>query len=245
MPPGAEAASSQCIWISSQERLMPFLNRSEAGRQLAMALIKYKNRKPVVLALPRGGVPVAAKVATALNAPLDLVLVRKVGVPFQPELAMGAIVDGGNPIVVRNEDVIRLANIDETEFKAVCDAELAEIERRRTRYLGNRDRVSVAGRAAIVIDDGVATGATTRAALQAVRTRGPKTLVLAVPVAPTDSLGVLSREVDDLVCLEDYVSFGAIGFYYRDFRQVSDEEVVETLRRFPADTESNAKVPVN
>jgi putative phosphoribosyl transferase len=212
---------------------MPFLSRSEAGRKLATALSKYKHRQPVILALPRGGVPVAAEVATALNAPLDLILVRKIGVPFQPELAMGAVVDGGSPIVVRNEEVIRLAGIDEAEFKAACDAELVEIERRRARYLGDRDRVAVAGRTAIVIDDGIATGATTRAALQAVRARNPKSLVLAVPVAPTESLETLRSEVDDLVCLEDHEFFGSIGFYYRDFRQISDEQVVELLARFP------------
>jgi predicted phosphoribosyltransferase len=213
---------------------MPFANRSEAGRKLAAALSKYKHDQPVILALPRGGVPVAAEVAAALNAPLDLVLVRKVGVPFQPELAMGAVVDGGDPIIVRNEDVIRMAGIDESEFTAVCDTELAEIERRRALYLGDRERVVIGGRTAILVDDGIATGATTRAALQAVRARNPKTLVLAVPVAPTDSLASLRREVDDLVCLENYESFGAIGFYYRDFRQVSDEEVIETLQCFPA-----------
>ena len=223
---------------------MPFLNRSEAGRKLATALSKYKDRQPVILALPRGGVPVAAEVATALNAPLDLVLVRKIGVPFQPELAMGAVVDGDDPIIVRNEDVIRMAGIDEAEFKAVCDAELAEIERRRARYLGARERVDVARRTAIVVDDGVATGATTRAALRAVRARSPKTLVLAVPVAPSDSLKSLSREVDDLVCLEDYESFGAIGFYYRDFRQVSDEEVTEILQRTSDQTANKVKVDV-
>jgi predicted phosphoribosyltransferase len=158
---------------------------------------------------------------------------------------MGAVVDGSEPIIVRNEDVIRMAGVDESEFKAVCDAELAEIERRRARYLGDRDRVAVAGRTAIVIDDGVATGATTRAALQAVRTRNPKGLVLAVPVAPTESLGVLSREVDDLVCLEDYEQFGAIGLYYRDFRQVSDEEVIATLQRFPANTAAHTRAQAN
>ena len=153
---------------------MSFRNRSDAGRQLAKALAGYKDQQPVILALPRGGVPVAAQVAAALNAPLDLILVRKIGVPFQPELAMGAVVDGGAPIVVRNEDVIRLAGIDESEFKAVCDEELAEIERRRQRYLGNRKHVDVSGRTAIVIDDGIATGATTRAALRATRMRKPK-----------------------------------------------------------------------
>ena len=170
---------------------MPFRDRSDAGRKLASALAQYTDQQPVVLALPRGGVPVAAEVAAALNAPLDLVLVRKIGVPFQPELAMGAVVDGGAPLVVRNEDVIRLAGIDEADFKAVCDSALAEIERRRQRYLGGRARVEVAGRTAIVIDDGIATGATTRAALRATRMRKPKRLVLAVPVAPTDSLAAM------------------------------------------------------
>jgi predicted phosphoribosyltransferase len=213
---------------------MPFANRSEAGRRLAAALSGYKDRHPVVLALPRGGAPVAAEVAAALNAPLDLIVVRKIGVPFQPELAMGAVVDGDTPVVVRNEDVIRLAGIDETAFKAVCDSELAEIERRRQRYLGNRERAAVAGRTAIVIDDGVATGATTRAALRATRMRNPRRLVLAVPVAPTDHLDELRADADDVVCLEAHDLFGAIGFYYRDFRQVSDREVIEILDRFPA-----------
>ena len=145
---------------------MSFKDRSEAGRKLTKALAAYKDQHPVILALPRGGVPVAAEVATALHAPLDLILVRKIGVPIQPELAMGAVVDGGAPIIVRNEDVIQVAGIDEAEFKAICDSELAEIERRRQRYLGNRERVDVAGRTAIVIDDGIATGATTRAALR-------------------------------------------------------------------------------
>ena len=147
---------------------------------------------------------------------------------------MGAVVDGGASIIVRNEDVIEHVGIDEDGFKAVCDAEFVEIERRRERYLGNRERAEVAGRTAIVIDDGVATGATTRAALRATRMRNPKRLVLAVPVAPSDSLTELRREADDIVCLEHDSVFGAIGFYYRDFRQVSDEEVIEILQRFPA-----------
>ncbi len=185
------------------------------------------------MALPRGGVPVAAEVAAALGAPLDLVLVRKIGVPFQPELAMGAVADGNAPMVVRNEDVVRMAGVSEEEFKAVCDSQLAEVERRRQRYLGNRNAVNVEGRPAIVVDDGIATGATIRAALRATRMRNPSSLVLAVPVAPTDSLAALRGEVDELICLESYENFGAIGYYYSDFRQVSDEEVVETLARFP------------
>jgi predicted phosphoribosyltransferase len=212
---------------------MPFENRSDSGRRLAAALADYRDQQPVILALPRGGVPVAVEVAVALKAPLDLIIARKIGVPFQPELAMGAVVDGIKPIVVRNDDVIRLARIDETDFKAVCERELAEIERRRQRYLGSRERVDVAGRVAIVVDDGIATGATTRAALRATRLRGPKRVVLAVPVAPTESLAALRDEADDIVCLEDYQTFGAIGLYYSDFRQVSDEEVIAMLNRIP------------
>jgi putative phosphoribosyl transferase len=209
---------------------MSFKDRSDAGRKLALALAAYKNQQPVVLALPRGGVSVAAEVAAALNAPLDLILVRKIGVPYQPELAMGAVVDGDEPLIVRNEDVIRLAGIDESEFNAICDSELAEIERRRRRYLGSRERVEVADRTAIVIDDGIATGATTRAALRATRMRKPKKLILAVPVAPTDSLAVMQEEADEVVCLEAYTDFGAIGFYYSNFRPVQDKEVIEVAR---------------
>ena len=211
---------------------MPFKNRSDAGRKLAKALAGYKEQQPVILALPRGGVTVAAEVAAVLNAPLDLILVRKVGVPFQPELAMGAVVDGGAPIIVRNEDVIRLAEIDESEFKRICDSELAEIERRRQRYLGSRQRADVSGRTAIVVDDGIATGATTRAALRATRIRNPKKLVLAVPVAPTDTVAELRSEADEVICLEDHEFFGAIGTYYADFSQVSDETVIDILKRF-------------
>jgi putative phosphoribosyl transferase len=219
---------------------MAFVDRSDAGRRLARALLAYRHRRPVVLALPRGGVPVAAEIAAALNAPLDLVLVRKIGVPVQPELAMGAVVNGGAPIVVRNDDVIALTGIDEAEFEAVRDRELAEIERRRRLWLGDRVSVDVAGRTAIVIDDGIATGATTRAALRALRLRQPARLVLAVPVAPTDTVEALRQEADEVVCLETHASFGAIGFYYADFRQLSDQEVRDIVARFPARAASEA-----
>jgi predicted phosphoribosyltransferase len=198
-----------------------------------MALSSYKGRSAVVLALPRGGVPVAAEVAEALDASLDLVLVRKIGVPTQPELAMGAVVDGAAPIVVRNQEVIELSGTTADEFDAVCARELAEIERRRKLYLGERSRAPIAGQVVIVVDDGIATGATTRAALQAIRNRKPKELVLAVPVAPSDTIERLRGEVDALICLETPELFGAIGYFYRDFRQVGDEEVVEILKRFP------------
>src|SRR5215467_10960067 len=219
---------------------MSFADRSDAGRKLAQALLRYKDQEPVILALLRGGVPVAAEVAAALDAPLDLILVRKIGVPTQPELAMGAVANGGVPIVVRNEEVIRSAGIDEAEFAAVRDRELAEIERRRRLYLGDRAPADVEGQVAIVIDDGVATGATTRAALRATRFRRPSKLVLAVPVAPTDTLVVLREEADDVVCLEDHEFFGAIGFYYADFRQLSDREVKDTVARFPVHAANQA-----
>jgi predicted phosphoribosyltransferase len=197
----------------------------------------------VVLALPRGGVPVAAAVAAALAAPLDLILVRKIGVPFDPELAMGAVVDGDTPLVVRNEDVVRLEGVSETDFQAVCDRELAEIARRRQRYIGGRERADVNGRAAIVVDDGIATGATTRAALHATRLRSPKKLVLAVPVASADSLALLRGEADDVVCLEEHEFLGAIGLYYADFRPIPDEDVIAILTRFPARKSGGARLP--
>ena len=213
--------------------MMTFRDRSDAGRRLAKALSGYKGRNAVILALPRGGVPVAAEVAAALKAPLDLILVRKIGVPTQPELAMGAVVDGAAPIVVRNEEVIELSGTTAEEFDTTCARELAEIERRRQLYIGERPRAEIAGQVVIVIDDGIATGATTRAALQAIRNRKPKELVLAVPVAPPDTITQLRQHVDALICLETPELFGAIGYFYRDFRQVSDEEVVAILKRLP------------
>lgn len=211
---------------------MPFKNRSDAGRKLAARLAHYKGQPIVLLALPRGGVPVAAEVAVALGAPIDLVLVRKIGVPAQPELAMGAIVDGDPPITVRNEDVVQFAGVDESTFQAVRDRESAEIERRRRLYLGDRDRLSVKDKIAIVIDDGIATGATTRAALRAIRMRQPKKLILAVPVGPFDTIEALREEADEVLCLEIYADFGAIGYFYDDFRQTTDQEVIDILARF-------------
>ena len=213
---------------------MLFQDREDAGRQLARALVKYRSRHPVILALPRGGVPVAAEVAESLEAPLDLILVRKIGTPMQPELAMGAVVDGEQPVIVRNQDVIDQTGVSDETFNAVCKKELAEIDRRREHYLGNRDRADVQGQVAIIVDDGIATGATTLAAIQALRKREPKELILAVPVAPLDTLQRLHTEVDAIVCLDTPRDFGAIGYYYRDFRQVSDDEVIAILKRFPA-----------
>jgi predicted phosphoribosyltransferase len=212
---------------------MSFINRIDAGRKLARALLHHKESRPVVLALPRGGVPVAAEVADALHAPLDLVLVRKIGMPMQPEVAMGAVVDGAEPVVLRNEDIVRYARVTDVDFRAIADAELAEIERRRARYLWGRTRVDPAGRVVIVVDDGIATGATVRAALRAVRRRHPRKLVLAVPIGPLSIIEELRREVDELVCLEVYERLGSVGQYYGDFRPTSDEEVVSALARCP------------
>ncbi|HXE26219.1 MAG TPA: phosphoribosyltransferase family protein [Roseiarcus sp.] len=211
-----------------------FHDRADAGRRLAARLARYKGQDAVVFALPRGGVPVAEPVAAMLRAPLDLVLARKIGVPRQPELAMGAVADGGSPVVVRNEDVIAMTGVDEAEFDAVCQRELAEIERRRRSFLGTRVPSEVEGRVAIVVDDGVATGATTRAALRAVRARRPRTLVLAVPVAPPDALELLTSEADEIICLEVHADFGAIGYFYADFHQLDDREVIAILDRFPS-----------
>ncbi len=213
---------------------MSFLNRTDAGRQLAQALSGYKGQAICVYALPRGGVQVAAEIAETLGAPLDLLLVRKIGAPMQPELAVGAVVDGGAPIIVRNDDVIRMTGTRDAEFDRICKQELVEIERRRKRYVQDRPALDPKGKIAIVVDDGIATGATMRAALQATRRRDPKKLVLAVPVAPAESLESLRTEVDEVVCLEVPEYFSALGQFYQDFHQLSDEDVIDTLKRFPA-----------
>ena len=213
---------------------MIYENRSDAGKRLALELAGYKSQEPVILALPRGGVPVAAEIAQALDAPLDLILVRKLGVPMQPELAMGAVIDGAEPHVVRNEDIIAIAGVPEEEFGRICARELAEIERRRELYLADRPRAELRDRVVIVVDDGIATGATVRAALQAVRSKGPRKLVLAVPVAPTSTLKELEGEAGEIVCLQCHEPFYAIGLYYTDFHQVSDREVIGILSRVRA-----------
>lgn len=207
-----------------------FRDRRDAGRRLAAALGAYAGQDVVVLALPRGGVPVAAEVAQSLGAPLDLLLVRKIGSPFHEELAMGAVADGG--ATVRNSDVMAAYGVDEASFAAARAAQLREIERRRAAYLGKRPPVEIAGRVAILVDDGVATGATTRAALQALRARGPRRLVLATPVAPSDVVATLEAHADEVIRLEPLGPVGAIGAHYLDFRQLEDDEVVKTLARF-------------
>ena len=209
--------------------LQPFQDRTSAGKALAKAVLRRKLVDPVVLALPRGGVPVAVEIARDLKAPLDLVLVRKIGVPMQPELAVAAVVDGGEPEVVVNEDVAALCELDQAFIEEQAKVELKEIERRRNLYLLGLARVPIEGRVVIVVDDGIATGASVRAALKALRRKKPKALILAVPVAPSNSVEALRAEVDEFICLQTPDPFFSIGLHYRDFRQVSDEEVVRLL----------------
>ena len=208
-----------------------FLDRADAGRRLAQKLGMWRGRDAVVMALPRGGVPVAAEIARVLEAPLDLVLVRKIGAPFQPELAIGAVVDGEEPELVLNQDVVDALSVPERYIEAERKRQVAEIERRRTLYFAGRERASPAGRPVILVDDGIATGATARVAIHALKRKGPARLILAVPVAPPDSAAELAREVDELVCLETPEQFFAISQFYADFPQVSDQEVSDVLAR--------------
>lgn len=208
---------------------MIFRDRSDAGRRLAKELTQYRIDDPLILALPRGGVVVADEIALALDAPLDLILVRKLGVPWQPELAMGAVVDGARPDVVWNEDIMAQLDLPEAEIEECLEHELDEIERRRRLYLRDQPRADIEGRTVIVVDDGIATGATVRAALEAVRKRLPRRLVLAVPVAPESTLQELSALTDDIVCLQSPEPFYSIGAFYEDFHQISDDEVLSIL----------------
>jgi putative phosphoribosyl transferase len=208
---------------------MRFRDRTEAGIALAELLAGRELADPVVLALPRGGVPVGLEIARRLRAPLDLVMVRKIGVPFQPELAAAAVVNGDAPEIVVNADVAARAGLAEADIAAIAERELREIDRRRAAYLHGRAQVPVEGRTAIVVDDGIATGATMRAALKGVRRRAPARLVLAVPVAPPETLDALAPEVDEAVCLARPRALGAIGAYYLDFAQVPDEAVIRML----------------
>jgi putative phosphoribosyl transferase len=208
-----------------------FHDRREAGRLLAERLLPLRDAHPIVLALPRGGVPVAFEVARALRAPLDLVLVRKIGAPGHEEFAIGAVVDGSPAQSVRNESVIAALRVPESYIAGETARQLAEIARRRAAYLGSRPPIPLAGRAALVIDDGIATGATVKAALKGLAQANPARLVLAVPVAPPEVLEELRPLVDDLHCLLAPDPFRAVGLFYRDFAQTSDEEVVALLRQ--------------
>jgi putative phosphoribosyl transferase len=209
---------------------LPIQDRKAAGRALADLLVdRYRHQDVIVLALPRGGVPVALEIARALDAPLDVMNIRKLGVPFQPELAMGAIASGG--IRVMNSEVIRLAGVDSETIEEVISIESRELDRRERLYRGDRARPALTHRCVIIVDDGAATGATMDAAIQAARQLGPARVVLALAVAPPEIVAMLEEDADEVVCLATPAPFFAIAPWYRDFRQVSDDEVRALLRQ--------------
>jgi putative phosphoribosyl transferase len=208
---------------------MIFIDRADAGRQLAARLRHLYNRDVVVLGLPRGGVPVAAKVAEQLGAQLDVLLVRKLGVPFQPELAMGAVGEGG--ILILDHHTIRRARVTEAQLVAAQERERAELQRRINRYRPGRLAVALAGRTAVIVDDGLATGSTAQAACQVARAHNAQHVVLAVPVAPLGWERRFPAVADDLVCVASPQPFSSIGCSYHDFRQISDPEVLACLHR--------------
>ncbi len=208
---------------------MLFRDRVDAGQQLAAKLHHLRGSKVVVLGLPRGGVPVAAEVARALGAPLDIIVVRKLGVPFQPECAMGAIGEDGARVI--NEETVWFAGVSPSELAATEQREEQEIARRARRYRGGRERQSLAGRVAVVVDDGIATGATARAACQVARALGAARVILAVPVAPEGWQARIGADADEAVSVSTPPSFFAIGQFYDDFSQTSDAEVTACLNR--------------
>jgi predicted phosphoribosyltransferase len=207
-----------------------YRDRRDGGRQLAAALAQYANRRDViVLALPRGGVPVGFEVATQLGAPLEVFVVRKLGVPGHEELAMGALASGG--VRVLDEDLIRVAGVSAEEVQRITEAEQAELDRREREYRGDRPFPDVRGKTAILVDDGLATGASMRAAVAALRLDGPARIVVAVPVAAPETCDAFQSIADDVVCPVTPESFQAVGLWYDDFSQTPDDEVHELLAR--------------
>ena len=211
-------------------KTLTFADRFEAGRQLAERLGRLDLQAPLVFGLPRGGVAVAAEIAKALGAPLDVVLVRKIGAPGQPELAIGAVADGDEPEIVLNGEIVHALGLDEAYIAAAAKRELSLIARRRRAWADLRPGVSPAGRTAVVVDDGVATGMTMQAALRHLRHSGPARLVAAVPVASREAVRMLEGEADGVVCLAAPRRFGSVGAFYESFLQVTDEEVSALLR---------------
>jgi putative phosphoribosyl transferase len=207
----------------------PFEDRRDAGRRLAEKLSRFKDERTVIFALPRGGVPVGYEISLALEAPLDVFVSRKLGAPGQPEFGIGAVAAGG--VRVLNQDVVRRLGIPDDYVQEITAQELAEVERRLRYFRGERPEPEVGGRTAILVDDGLATGVTARAAVQSLRLRKPRRLVLAAPVCAAQTADLFRTAVDELVCLESPSDLGAIGFWYRNFEQTSDEEVVELLER--------------
>lgn len=208
-----------------------FKNRQEAGRQLGQRLLHLIEERPVVLGLPRGGVVVAAEVALALGAPLDVLVVRKLGAPHQPELAIGAVTNGDQPQRILNDRVIALVGVSDEYLQTETAAQLDEVRRRQALYRGGRSAIETTQRTVIVVDDGIATGATVRAGIRALRQTKVKQIVLAVPVAPPQTAKLLRAEVDELVCLATPHTFAAVGAFYQDFSQTTDAAVIAALER--------------
>lgn len=207
-----------------------FRDRTDAGRQLARALMPLAQKRPVILALPRGGVPVAFEISKALDAPLDVLLVRKIGAPGHPELGIGAVVDGADPQVVLNDEIIRHMRPPASYLQRETDRQLEEIEHQRRAYIGDRSPVNVSERTVILVDDGIATGGTARAAIKALKRARATRVILAVPVGPVDTIESFKSEADDVVCLETPHPFGAVGMHYSNFRQTTDEEVIDIMK---------------
>ncbi len=215
--------------VGPNERQKVFADRKDAGRRLAALLAPLRDEQPVVLALPRGGVPVAAEVARALRAPLDVIVVRKLGLPFQAELGFGAIGEGG--VRLLDSDLVRRVGLTERDITQVEALERRELTRRVRRYRDGRAPIAIEGRTVVIVDDGLATGATARTAVRIARARGARHIVLAVPVAPSETVKELQAEVDQVVSLVTPPHFVAVGLWYRDFGQTSDEEVAALLRQ--------------
>jgi putative phosphoribosyl transferase len=208
---------------------MVFDDRVDAGRRLATRLRHLRDEPAVVLALPRGGVPVAAEVARALGAPLDVIVVRKLGVPYQPELGMGAVGEDGVRVI--NPEVVRVADVTAAELATAEARERAEVARRAWRYRGRRPRTALSGRVAVIVDDGIATGSTARAACQIARALGAARVVLAVPVAPPGWQERIGRDADEMISVVTPTPFYGIGQFYADFSQTTDDEVIACLER--------------
>jgi predicted phosphoribosyltransferase len=208
-----------------------FEDRADAGRQLATVIEGEAFDDPVVMALPRGGVPVGYEIAVRIGAPLEILIVRKIGAPGHLEFGLGALVDGDVPELVLNREAIRLVHPPAGYVEAETERQHAEILRRRALYFGDSKPISPEGREVILVDDGIATGGTVRAAIKALGRMGVRRLVLAVPVAPKSELAVLKGSVDRIVCLATPFAFRAVGLHYRDFEQTSDEEVVALMRK--------------
>ncbi|MBO6673734.1 MAG: phosphoribosyltransferase [Rhizobiales bacterium] len=211
--------------------ILPLQNRSEAGRRLAARLIHLKSAQPLVLGLPRGGVPVAVEIAEALDAPLEPMFAKKIGAPDQPELAIGAVADGANPELVLNRHITRQLRLSSDYVREQMEQKLNEIAHRRAEYLGQRTLSDPSGRTVILVDDGIATGCSVKAALAALRHANPARLVLAVPVLPSGSVVEFEALCDELVYLAAPTSFGSVGAHYLDFGQVDDAAVIDMLNR--------------